>query len=179
MRIVRLIDEANWKSLLPTLENIFFTTSTVQIFDDEQERESFKGRWLGRYLDHYINSFFIARAVDGVLIGYLAGCLENPAPNSLFHDLGYYRAFASHCALYPCHLHINVIADYRNFGVGAGLIEAFAAQASSIQAPGMHIVTNEGTRNIRFYERNDFRILSMTCWNNARVVFMGRKLEQY
>ena len=42
----------------------------------------------------------------------------------------------------------------------------------------MHIVTNEGTRNIRFYERNNFRILSMTCWNNARVVFMGRKLEQ-
>ena len=178
MRIVRLIDEANWKSLLPTLENIFFTTSTVQIFDDEQEREFFKGRWFGRYLDHYINSFFIARAVDGVLIGYLAGCLGNPALNSIFHDLGYYRAFASYCALYPCHLHINVIADYRNLGVGAGLIEAFAAQASSIQAPGMHIVTNEGTRNIRFYERNDFRILSMTCWNNARVVFMGRKLEQ-
>ena len=131
----------------------------------------------GRQLDHYTDSFFIARAVDGVVIGYLAGCLENPALNPLFDDLGYYKAFASYCTSYPCHLHINVISDYRNHGVGAGLIEAFAIQASNVQAPGMHIVTNEGARNIGFYERNDFRILSTTYWNNAQVVFMGRRLK--
>src|SRR5262249_2200360 len=83
-----------------------------------------------------------------------------------------------YCALYPCHLHINVAADYRNHGVGTALIEAFATQASNTQAPGMHIVTNEGARNISFYERNNFRILSATYSGGARVVFMGRQLRQ-
>src|SRR5262249_58616080 len=66
-------------------------TSRVQIFADEQARNSFKAQWLDRYLNHYIDSFFIARAEDGVLIGYLAGCLENPMLNPPFNDLGYYK----------------------------------------------------------------------------------------
>jgi GNAT superfamily N-acetyltransferase len=172
------MDEANWKSLLPIIEDIFFTTSRVQTFADEQARNLFQSKWLVRYLNHYIGSFFIALANDGVLIGYLAGCLENPTLNPVFNDLGYYKAFGPYCASYPCHLHINVAADCRNRGAGAALIEAFAAQASNAQAPGMHIVTNEGARNIRFYERNDFRILSTSHSNGARVVFMGRQLKQ-
>ena len=40
------------------------------------------------------------------------------------------------------------------------------------------LVTNEGTRNIRFYERNNFRILSTTRSNGVRIVFMGRQLRQ-
>jgi GNAT superfamily N-acetyltransferase len=178
MHVVRLMDEANWKSLSSIIENIFFATSRTQIFADEEARNSFKAQWLDRYLNYYIDSFFIARADNGVLIGYLAGCLENPTLNPLFDDLGYYKAFAPYCTSYPCHLHINVTADYRNHGVGAVLIEAFATQALNVKAPGMHIVTNEGARNIRFYERNNFRILSTTYSNGARVVFMGRPLWQ-
>jgi GNAT superfamily N-acetyltransferase len=75
-------------------------------------------------------------------------------------------------------LHVNVATDYRNHGVGAALIQAFARQALNVQAPGIHIVTNEGACNIRFYERNNFRILSTTYSNDARVVFMGRQLRQ-
>ena len=48
----------------------------------EQARNSFKVRWLDRCLNHYIDSFFIARSDEGGLIGYLAGCLENPMLNS-------------------------------------------------------------------------------------------------
>ena len=178
MRVVRLVDEADWKSLWPIVENIFFATSRVQIFADEQARNSFKARWLDRYLNHYIDSFFIARSDGGGLMGYLAGCLENPTLNPLFNDLSYYKAFAALCVSYPCHLHINVAADYRNHRVGATLIEAFAAQALNARAPGIHIITNEEVRNIRFYERNNFRILSRTYSNDARVVFMGRQLRQ-
>jgi len=42
----------------------------------------------------------------------------------------------------------------------------------------MHIITDKGTRNISFYERNSFRILSTTYLNGAQVVFMGRQLRQ-
>jgi len=177
MRIARLMDEANWRSLLSPIDDIFFATSRVQVFADEQTRNLFKAKWLDRYLSHYIDSFFIARADDDVLIGYLAGCLENPTLSPLFDDLSYYKAFASYCVSYPCHLHINVAANYRNHGVGAALIDAFATQVANSHAPGMHIVTNDGARNIRFYEQNNFRILSTTYSNDAQVVFMGRRLS--
>ena len=144
MRVARLMDEANWKSLLAIVESIFFDTSTVQIFADEKTRNSFKAKWLDRYLSHYIDSFFIARADDDVLIGYLAGCLENPTLNPLFNDLGYYKVFAPYCASYPSHLHVNVAAHYRNHGIGAALVEVFGAQASNAQSSGIHVVTNAG-----------------------------------
>jgi hypothetical protein len=38
MRVIRLVDEADWKSLWPIVENIFFATSSIQIFADEQAR---------------------------------------------------------------------------------------------------------------------------------------------
>jgi hypothetical protein len=49
---------------------------------------------------------------------------------------------------------------------------------SQRRLPGLHLVTNEGARNIRFYERNGFRLLATTRWNDAPVVFMGRALNQ-
>jgi GNAT superfamily N-acetyltransferase len=181
MRVVRLMDEPDWRSLLPRVEEIFFTSSAVQNFADEQRRERFKVRWLGRYLEHYLGSFFVALAPDAnnakdAVVGYLAGCLEDPTRNPLFADLGYYQAFGSYCAAYPAHLHINVDAAVRNLGVGAALIAAIAAQVSQRRLPGLHLVTNEGARNIRFYERNGFRLLATMRWNDAPVVFMGREL---
>jgi len=170
------MDEPDWRSLLPRVEEIFFTSSAIQKFTDEARRERFKVRWLGRYLEHYLESFFVARNTGDAVVGYLAGCLEDPARNPLFADLGYYQAFGPLCASYPAHLHINVAADIRNLGVGAALIAAFAAQVSQRRLPGLHLVTNEGARNIRFYERNGFRLLATTRWNDAPVVFMGREL---
>jgi hypothetical protein len=32
-------------------------------------------------------------------------------------------------------------------------------------------------RNVRFYEKNDFRPLATAHWNDADVVFMGRLLR--
>jgi GNAT superfamily N-acetyltransferase len=177
-RVARLVDQANWKSFLPAVDSIFFATSRIQLFGDERERHSFKAKWLDRYLNHHIDSFFVARTDDGDLAGYLAGCLENPTLNPLFNDLGYYKFFAPYCASYPCHLHVNVAAHYRNHGIGAALVEAFGAQALNAQSSGIHVVTNEGARNVRFYERNNFRILSTTNSNGTRVVFMGRQLKQ-
>ena len=42
----------------------------------------------------------------------------------------------------------------------------------------MHIVTNEGARNIRFYGRNNFHIPSTTCSKRARVASTDRQLRQ-
>jgi GNAT superfamily N-acetyltransferase len=177
LRVVRLIDEPDWRSQLPRVEQIFFTSSAVQKFTDEAHRARFKVRWLGRYLEHCLGSFFVALTEEGTVIGYLAGCLEDPRKNPLFADLGYYQAFGPLCATYPAHLHINVAAEARSLGVGAALIEAFAAQCAHAKLPGLHLVTNEGARNVRFYEQNGFQVLATTLSHGTPVVFMGRRVD--
>jgi GNAT superfamily N-acetyltransferase len=136
-----------------------------------------QGAWLGRYIACDIESFFVAITEVGTVAGYLAGCLDNPAHNPRFADIGYYASFAPLCDRYPCHLHINLDERYRNSGIGSALIAAFTAQAASAGCSGIHVVTEERARNVRFYEKNEFRSLATACWNRADVVFMGRLLQ--
>jgi GNAT superfamily N-acetyltransferase len=81
------------------------------------------------------------------------------------------------CDPYPCHLHINLDERYRNRGIGSALIAAFVAQAESAGHSGIHVVTEERARNVRFYEKNKFRPLATARWKGADVVFMGRLLR--
>ena len=137
----------------------------------------FKERWLGRYIAYDIESFFVAITEVDTVAGYLAGCLDNPAQNPRFADIGFYPSFAPLCDWYPCHLHINLDERYRNRGIGSALIAAFAAQAESAGRSGIHVVTGEQARNVRFYEKNAFRPLATVHWNGADAVFMGRLLR--
>jgi len=163
---------------LSQVEEIFFTSSTVQTFASAAERSAFRDRWLGRYLDHWPGSFLVALEPGGSVTGYLAGCLIDPATHPLFADLGYVADFADLSAGYPAHLHINVHPDWRSAGIGAHLIEAFAAHAAQAGSPGMHIVTGRAARNVRFYERCGFRVLRSTRspWGAAEIAFLGRSL---
>jgi hypothetical protein len=43
-----------------------------------------------------------------------------------------------------------------------------------VERSGIHVVTGERARNVRFYEKNEFRPLATAHWNGADVVFMGR-----
>jgi GNAT superfamily N-acetyltransferase len=175
MRITRLIEEPDWRNVLPEIDTIFFATSAVQTFRDDHHRASFRMRWLGKYLEYFTGSFFIARDDDGTIAGYLAGCLENPALTPVFKDFGVYRIFAPLCDTYPCHLHVNVHAHFRSRGVGSALMQAFVTDARDHYAPGLHVVTDRGA-NVQFYERNQFRTLGATRWSGKDVLFMGRRL---
>ena len=67
MRVALLKDLPDWQSLLPRVEEIFFTASAVQSFTDDAHRARFKARWLGRYLDHCLGSFFVTIAHASLL----------------------------------------------------------------------------------------------------------------
>ena len=177
MRVVRLMDEPDWQSRLSPIEEIFFATSPSAKTLRPDERQPFKERWLGRYIAYDVESFFVAITEVGTVAGYLAGCLDNPAHNPRFADIGYYASFAPLCDRYPCHLHINLDERYRNRGVESALIDAFAAQAESAAHSGIHVVTGEQARNVRFYEKNEFRPLATARWNGVNAVFMGRLLR--
>jgi GNAT superfamily N-acetyltransferase len=149
MRVVRLMDEPDWQSRLLPIEEIFFATSPSAKTLRPDERPPFKERWLGRYIANDIESFFVAITEISTVAGYLAGCLDNPAHNPRFADIGYYASFAPLCDRYPCHLHMNLDERYRNRAIGSALIAAFAAQTASAGRSGIHVVTGERARNVR------------------------------
>jgi hypothetical protein len=60
MRVVRLLDDPDWRSRLLPIEEIFFATSPSAKTLRPDERPPFKERWLGRYIANDIESFFVA-----------------------------------------------------------------------------------------------------------------------
>ncbi|MFM9849327.1 MAG: GNAT family N-acetyltransferase [Hyphomicrobiaceae bacterium] len=182
VRIGRLMDMSAGRlvagaSEIAQIETIFFASSNVQRFGDESERAAFRERWLGRYLDHWPADFFVASTPDRRIVGYLAGCLDDPAAQPRFSDLGYVVAFSDLSQSYPAHLHINLAPGWRSSGIGTRLIEAFCAHAAG-RVAGVHVVTGRTSRNVRFYERNGFRLLRTTRsqWSDGEIAFLGRAL---
>ena len=124
------------------------------------------------------DALFLALQGEDTVAGYLVGAVENPALQERFADIGYFRTeFAELCRHFPAHLHINLSPAYRSRGIGARLIEAFADYASGQGAVGMHIVTGQSMRNVRFYERCGFKERGRAPWKDGEVVFLARALE--
>lgn len=158
------------------LDAIFFGASGVQSFPSDAERREFRDRWLGRYLRHDPRWAYMALDREGSAVGYVIGAIDDPAKAARFADIPYFQPWAHLTAEYPAHLHINVAPEWRSAGLGARLIEAFAADAKAAGAPGLHVVTGEGMRNIGFYERNGFGHLATLEQSGKRRVFLGRRL---
>lgn len=175
-RIARLVELTDHDLVCWQVEAIFFETSGRQSFDSEAARSSYRERWLGRYLTHFSDECFVALTDDGAVVGYLAGCLEDPARSPRFSDVSYFATFSHLTSSFPAHLHINLTAGRRGEGIGAKLIEAFAGHAAHAGVPGMHVVTGEGARNNRFYLACGFRQLGATDWMGNRIAFFGRPL---
>lgn len=176
IRIANLTDLERTPALQARLDAIFFEASG-RTFVPGPERDAFRQRWLGRYLQGGTDIVLLALDVHGTVAGYVAGAIENPAPQARFSDIAYFRTdFADLCRRFPAHLHINLAPEFRNRGIGARLIEAFAAAARAAGAPGLHVVTGEGMRNVRFYERCGFAEHGRAMWNGGTVVLLARSL---
>lgn len=154
---------------------IFFEASSTRSFSSEKARTEFRWRWLGRYLEQGPEHAFVALDPTRRLAGYLIGSLSDPA-RPLDPELPFYAHFADQTRAYPAHLHINLAPGFRSRGTGGRLIEAFAAHAGLNGAPGMHIVTSRGQRNIGFYQRCGFTELAALDWNDRALLMLGRRL---
>lgn len=162
--------------MIAELDDIFFESSATRDFPSEEAKSAFRERWLGSYLTHDKDCSFLALTDTGSVVGYLVGSLTDPALDQRYAALGYFTTFAPWTARYPAHLHINVASQYRSCGLGARLIGAFAAHAASFGAPGMHVVTGKGMRNVQFYVKNGFDCVAEAEWNGRTVVMLARKL---
>lgn len=175
VEIRRWVDAPEPDRLTDAIEAIFFESSAVRSFASTGARAAFRERWLGRYLLHFPEHVLIAVS-DGAVLGYLAGSLEDPAHDPLFDDLPFVAAFAPLTARYPAHLHINLAGPWRGRGIGARLVSAFADAARTGGAPGVHVVTQRGLRNVGFYARNRFLERGATVIDGRELLLLGREL---
>lgn len=158
------------------LDAIFFEASNTKSFACAEERADFRHRWLGRYFDDFPEWAFVARDRAGEVAGYLVGSVVDPAKDPRFEDVAYFTLLAAETARYPAHLHVNVRADLRGSGLGARLVAAFLADARCAGVPGVHVVTSEGARNIRFYLANGFSHVRTFRVGDKRLVMLGISL---
>jgi ribosomal protein S18 acetylase RimI-like enzyme len=83
-------------------------------------------------------------------IGYFSGWLGNVLSSGpLQTDL----------KLFPAHLHINLEAAWRGFGLGQRLMESYLDQLRSLKVRGVHLhTTSQNEAACRLYEKIGFRI---------------------
>jgi GNAT superfamily N-acetyltransferase len=162
------------------IERIFFQSSGTKTFQSDEARAAFQERWLGRYFAHDGRHAFLAIANPGspgeTIAGYLVGSLDDPARAARFDDLAYFKSVADLTARYPAHLHVNLAEAWRGQGVGRALVEAFCAHARAAGAPGVHVFTGRGMRNVRFYAAAGFAEVGAVAWNGSEIVMLGRGL---
>jgi GNAT superfamily N-acetyltransferase len=176
--IRRYLDVSNSAELGDAIDAIFFESSNTKAFASAAARAAFHERWLGRYLRADPLFAYVALTASNDVAGYLVGAIANPAAAIGFGEDDCAAAFCEAAKRYPAHLHINLAPPYRGFGIGGRLIEAFVADAQSVGAPGVHVVTSAASDNVRFYNRNGFVEVARTRYAenglNNPLVFLGR-----
>ncbi len=175
--IRRYLELERTAALKAGLDAVFFEASNTQSFASGAERAAFRERWLGRYLTHDAAFAHVAIAADGAVAGYVVGSIDDPSIAERFSDLGYLHAFRDLTRRYPAHLHVNLEPQFRGRGLGSRLVERFIADAAAAGAPGAHVTTSRGARNIAFYERNGFSEQASLDVGMKEIVFLARALR--
>ena len=175
IRALTALTPADLFAGLGRIDAIFFEASSVRTFESRARRFAFHWLWLGRYLIEEPAEAFVA-IEDGAVAGYLVGSLVDPAPRAAFADLDYFKDFAGQTAMFPAHLHVNVAAEARGRGVGELLVGAFERHAAMQGAPGGHVVTGAGMRNVGFYERLGYREVARAPRGAGHVVMLAKRL---
>jgi GNAT superfamily N-acetyltransferase len=164
--IRRYLDVARNAALGDEIDAIFFEASNTKSFESEAARAAFRERWLRRYLKSEPQFAYLALAPSAEVAGYLVGSIDDWRSDERFRDL---------TKRFPAHLHVNLAPGFRGLGLGARLIDAFVADLKRASAPGVHVVTNAASANVRFYNRNGFFEAGRAGSNNE-LVFLGRTL---
>lgn len=165
-RLSRL-SSAEREESLTALESIFFAASLRKSFADAAARAAFFAAWTGWYVQEAPHDVLLWRdEASGTWAGYLTGCRDSAGAAELFQTIPLYDRFADLFGRFPAHLHVNIDEARRGRGIGAALVEAFAADCGT----GLHVVTGAAARNRAFYRRCGFTFEV----ERGGLLFMGR-----
>jgi GNAT superfamily N-acetyltransferase len=137
------------------VEDIFWLTSAKTDFPNITEKANFFAHYCGNYLAHSL-TFKIVCVVNNIVRGYLilsTDTLRDPF-NQWPQVNPQVMAFWEQ---YPAHLHINVHPESQGMGLGQALMDTALTHLRVKHIKGLHVLTAEGHRNNRFYERCGFK----------------------
>lgn len=174
---VRLSDLPDSAAALEALTAIFFESSPRTAFTSSQERQNFLERWTDFYLSHYPEDVWLWREDDGSFAGYVTGCRDSAGAEPLYQAVPGYAVFEDCFGAFPAHLHVNCRSDRQGRGIGARLVDRFAAECREEGLAGVHIVTAPTARNVGFYQRTGFTEQVLRDFSGRPLLFMGRRLR--
>ena len=153
---------------------IFYQSSSVKVFRDEDHKKYFYEIWCGDYVKNYADNFYLLFH-EGKLLGYLSGSLDTAASLSKLRVPGL-SIFQNLFNEYPAHLHINFHPDARNRGLGSHLVNFFFNECKKEGINGVHLITSPDSKNVSFYRRLGFDHEEKREFNNSTLLFMGKYL---
>ena len=175
-RFVEIKDTNEKAEVLQQIKEIFFECANKK-FSNDIEKEKFQNKWLDVYLTKKLHQYIYFIREGKKLIGYLTGChcsQEFLSENNFFSRE--YNDFLEFVEMYPAHLHINLGPSARGKGIGPLLVNKFCEDLENLQSSGVHVITSPKSRNITFYEKNNFKMaVTSTC---RKYLFMGRVLNK-
>lgn len=166
----------NKKSIRSQICEIFFESAIRQKFDTEQDRIDFQDMWLDRYLVNFEDQVLIFQSPEHGVLGYLTGCLDSFGACQYFEDVDYFSELKKFYRDFPAHFHINVKSECRNQGIGGYLVQSFVDECSTSLVSGAHIVTAQNARNVSFYQKCGFKLVTTMNLGNRKLVMMGRSV---
>jgi ribosomal protein S18 acetylase RimI-like enzyme len=174
MTITRLSELRQTPEQFAQIEAIFFETSTRKTFIDPQERAEFQYKYLDIYLKHP-EWVFLAVSPDEKIVGYLIVASSTTEEHfSLLASLENFRKPIE--SLYPAHLHINLTAQARGLNVGSKLLASMEEKLKEAGIAGVHLVTVKTARNVSFYQKNLYELVSETQVNGVTLWMLGKQL---
>ncbi|HKK47806.1 MAG TPA: GNAT family N-acetyltransferase [Alkalispirochaeta sp.] len=176
----------NRDSYLAGAEAVFWETANTAEFASPVEEHAFQWRYFGYYAAHAPQFFLVAHAPNPPLqvLGYICGVADTRSHRELYHVAAHVPVFDDLYEAYPAHLHINLTAESRGMGLGGRLVAELSAAVAAHGAPGIHLVTSAGARNVSFYRRNGFveevqRPLASGGGQAEPLLFLGKRLEPH
>lgn len=173
------LDEAceflSYEELKNSLAKICLESAASPVAEGPK-REEFLKRWLFQYLEKYPEYVFCAlekSALVTEVLGYILACptVQRDFKNLDQKGLDLWQEF--YCE-YPAHLHINCAQSARGKGVGSKLLSCLELRLRERGVLGVHLVTAKGARNVGFYERNTYRILSEKELSGIPLLLLGK-----
>lgn len=173
MSMIRNVEEKDRKAI----ENICLATASEELRKTESSRK-FTLQLYNRYYTRMAKKHsFVSVDTDGKIEGYI---LCAPHFDTFYREFmrkegkeifkksfskGIYalgslllqKPFAKQ---YPAHLHIDILEEYQNKGLGKKLMHTLKAHLKDMNCKGIFLVVGkENHRAVAFYQKQDFHIL--------------------
>ena len=157
------------------VEDIFLESSAVQSFESATEKKKFIYKYLEYYKIRYPELFIVASVQDKIM-GYICASSDTISDNELFKSQPHLESFTDYYPEFPAHLHINCHRESRGLGVGSILVKALESVLGQKSIKGLHLITTEDARNVKFYEKNNYSKIYRAAYNGANLILMGKPL---